>query len=259
VKRSTIGWTDFSGGDLNFVTGCTAVSEGCEHCYARRLYQRFGLSFEVRYHPEKLDRLLTRRWPTDGNKRGPGTAPMLFVCDTGDLFHAGVADGTIVQALAVMFTRKDVVWQVLTKRPVRMRDALAHLWTLAPLESIWLGTSVESQQWVDRRVAPLIETPAAMRWVSVEPMLGPIDLAKWLPGLDWVVCGGESGPGRRPFDPMWAVRLFEQCLKAGVRFFYKQGSGYRPGEDDELPAYGFEKSWPGGVSTGARVHALAKQ
>lgn len=234
MKTSNISWTDYSGQDLNFVSGCTPVSEGCEHCYARAIYKRFGRDFEtVKIHEDKLERLACAKFPEHSPKRGEGHRPMAFVCDTGDLFHDSVPEDFIMHALEVMESRPDVIWQVLTKRPARMRDIVR---MGAPggilRENIWLGVTAENQARADERIPLLLDTPAAVRFVSVEPMLGPVDLRRYLRGaqhLSWLICGAESGPRRRPFDAQWARDLWVYCHAAKVPFFGKQDSGLRPG------------------------------
>lgn len=274
MQRSRIGWTDYSGGPLNFVRGCTPVSEGCAHCYARAIYERFGKDFsQVTVDDEALERLQTLSLPQDGNKRGPHSRPMAFVCDTGDMFHEDVPYAAQYEALFTMRARTDVTWIVLTKRPERMRDMLKDK---QPLPAhIWLGVTCENQTRADERIPILLDTPAAVRFVSVEPMLeGWMHLERYLypewhpgrpgmgqpqpkdvidewkrsrklrPGLDWVICGAESGPQRRPFDVAWAMSLYEQCKDARVPYFGKQASGLRPGEPLVLPGVGVVQEWP---------------
>ena len=285
MKPSAIGWTDFSGGDLNFVTGCTPVSEGCRNCYAKRIYDRFGRDFsKVTCHADKLDRLKRKRFPEYSPKRGAPHKPMCFVCDTGDLFHEAVPMAFIAEALEIMANRSDVIWMVLTKRPERIAGkkwykAKTHtlglfrpppddLIGVAPPSNIFLGVTAENQRCADERIPLLLKTPAAVRFVSVEPMLGPVVLPdkalvgtgqkgviSW-PGseeyviwnranaVDWVICGAESGPNRRPFDVQWAVDLYEQCREAGVPFFGKQDSDMRPGKPLVLGDYGVVQKWP---------------
>ncbi len=236
MKTSAIGWTDFSGGDLNFVTGCTPVSEGCQNCYARAIYKRWGRDFDtVTIHEDKLHRLYRRMSGGYSPKRGPGHWPMAFVCDTGDLFHPDVPDEFILSAVTMMAYREDVSWQVLTKRPERMRDWYAqygYQYQLGGESNIWLGVTAENQARADERIPLLLDTPAAVRFVSVEPMLGPVDLRRYLRGaqhLSWLICGAESGPRRRPFDIQWARDLWVYCHCAGVAYFGKQDSGLKPG------------------------------
>lgn len=276
MKVSSISWTDFSGGDLNFVTGCTPISEGCQNCYARAIYKRFGRDFDtVTVHPEKLERIWRTRWPEWSPKRGEGHRPMAFVCDTGDIFHPDVPDEFLDFVFHTMGHLSGVVWQVLTKRPERMRDFLRRFnFEDLPSDHIWLGVTAENQARADERIPILLDTPAAVRFVSVEPMLAAVDLSGYMPewdhrpehaywraafpdtdgkailvrpGLDWVICGAESGPNRRPFDVGWAELLYwEQCAEAGVPFFGKQDSALRPGKPLLLFGKKEVHEWPDG-------------
>lgn len=286
MKLSKIGWTDFSGGDLNFVTGCTPVSEGCQHCYARAIYERFGRDHSVvQAHGNKLDRLCRTTFPEWSPKRGEPHRPMAFAVDTGDLFHESIPDHFILEALRRMAACDDVIWQILTKRAARMRRLLGSPRDIArPLclerwPNIWLGVTAENQARADERIPLLLDTPAAVRFVSVEPMLGFVELndytrphhewdeceasecggcasdddtpcAEWAeymsePRIDWVICGAESGPHRRHFDMAWAEYLRGECEQNGVPFFGKQDSAQRPGVplvfEDGLE----HKEWPG--------------
>lgn len=261
MKTSAIGWTDFSGGDLNFVTGCTPVSEGCQNCYARAIYERWGKDHSiVTAHEDKLNRLARAKFPEHSPKRGKEHRPMAFVCDTGDLFHESVPDAFIRDALDMMAYRSDVDWQILSKRPQRMRAFINDFAIGDGFKmpfNIWLGVTAENQQRADERIPILLDTPAAVRFVSVEPMLGPVDLwwmeacrrcnpTRYEPAvtyLDWVICGAESGPNRRPLKVEWAQELYEQCKDAAVPFFGKQDSGLRSGTP--LLINGQEtKRWP---------------
>lgn len=240
ISRSKIGYCDYSSGDANFITGCTPVSEGCRNCYARAIYERFGLDFsQARVHEDRLDRLYAWQ-PRPPWKRD---RPSVFVCDTGDLFHEAVPFEFIDDAVSIMNQRSDIDWLILTKRPVRMlawwRQTHERLG-----DNLWIGVTAENQTRAEERIPLLLELPAAVRWVSVEPMLTPVDLFSWLPDVDWIVCGGESGPKRRPFEVSWALDLYEQCQWAGTPFWYKQGSAFRPGQDAKLPDYGVVQQWP---------------
>jgi protein gp37 len=235
---SAIHWTDAT---WNPVTGCSRVSPGCEHCYAEALSLRYGWSRlpwtaphaaeNVVLHPERLG--LPLRW------RQPRR---VFVNSMSDLFHERVPEAFIEEVFRVMAAAGWHTFQVLTKRPARMHAVVAsdtfasavggaHGW---PLPNVWLGTSVEDQRRADERVPLLARTPAAVRFLSCEPLLGPLDLAPWLDRLGWVIVGGESGPRHRPMDPDWARALRDQCAAAGVPFFFKQGAGPRPGMHREL-------------------------
>ena len=274
MNISKIGWTDYSGGDLNFVTGCTPVSAGCKNCYARSIYDRFDHDFTPTAHEDKLYRLGKLRFPEYSPKRGTPHKPMCFVCDTGDLFHESISDEFIEQALSVMGLCENVIWQILTKRPARMQYLVTE-WcrdrddVLRSAPNIWLGVTAENQAMADERIPLLLDTPAAVRFVSVEPMLERIDMrllrdrpckhsgclhhvshpcegcgyrAGRLP-IDWVICGAESGRGRRPFSATWASELHAQCKAAGVPFFGKQDTGLKPGS--LLLIEGKEvKEWP---------------
>ena len=290
ADRTKIEWAEAT---WNPITGCTLVSEGCRHCYAARLAatrlrehpSRAGLARinlageakftgEVRFNEDWLDQPLRWRRPR-----------RVFVCARGDLFHESVPDEWIDRVFAVMALAPQHTFQVLTKRPERAQSYLARImegengsedvvdaavritgspcaahvedvdW---PLPNVWLGTSVEDQATADARIPHLLATPAAVRFVSAEPLLGAVDLTSigddgfsavdslrtytvaqaredWgagfdeecglqadQPALDWVIVGGESGPGARPMHPDWARSLRDQCQAAGVPFFFKQ-------------------------------------
>lgn len=233
--RSAIEWTDAS---WNPVSGCTKVSQGCKHCYAKRLWPRVydDRPFEdVRVHIERLDQ--PRRWKRPRR---------VFVNSMSDLFHVDVPFWFLDRVFEVMAETPRHTYQVLTKRPER---ALGYIqwsrWTTAgrgPLENVWIGVSIEDQTTADERVPALLQLPATIRFLSVEPMLGPVDLCCHgcgtstdvhslecssrqrtpLAGIDWVICGGESGPRARPMSPTWARALRDQCVSARVPFFFKQ-------------------------------------
>jgi protein gp37 len=253
------------------------------------LHRRFRCLPEyTTYYPEKLETLARTRFPEWSPKRGEPHRPMVFVCDGGDLFHESVPLSFLVEAFDMMEGRPDVTWQVLTKRPERMRSFLHYYYSLdlddtpvQPVPNIHLGVTVEDQHAADERIPLLVETPAAVRFVSVEPMLGTVRIgdgySSWLTctntqeypdddedldddyrdcceafamgwghfrGIDWVICGAESGPNRRPFRVEWALDLYEQCREAGVAFFGKQDSALHPGEPLVLPGYGTVQEWP---------------
>ena len=294
ADKSSIEWTDAT---WNPVTGCSRVSRGCENCYAERL-----AATRLRNHP-------SRQGLADSNGRWNGrihfnsewlAQPLrwqrprkVFVAAHGDLFHSNVSTRMLDEIFAVMALAPQHVFQVLTKRPERMRGYLlgdraasrihevVYGWLLHdkpgpegfrfsrqdrwdcarradrwqpqfswPLPNVWPGVSVEDQPTADERTRYLLETPAAVRWLSLEPLLGPIDLRRLAPqwlrptkvdalagtryyddsrvqgaALDWVVVGGESGPRARLMDPAWARSLRDQCICAEVPFFFKQWGG----------------------------------
>lgn len=319
ADQSKIEWTDST---WQIVTGCSVVSPACTNCYAMRLAgtrlrnhpSRVGLTVdskagpvwtgEVRFNEQWLLQPLQWKKPR-----------RIFVAAHGDLFHDGVQDEWLDKIFAVMALCPQHTFQVLTKRPKRMRAYITapdrhKAWTREILRTpgkprhhggvtdtwwprfsrhIWLGVTAEDQQRADERIPELLATPAAVRWISVEPMLGAIDLTRlpapgksfeghhlekviggsvtcsrqhdalrgiigWVgggctaeelkdeetPRLDWVVCGGESGPGSRPLHPEWARDLRDQCKAAGVAFHFKQWGAFKPisemadGEADAL-------------------------
>ena len=268
---TTIEWTDKT---WNPVTGCTKVSAGCKNCYAEAIADRFFAKqyppnpdgsprkfTDVRCHPDRLMQPL--RWKDPAN---------CFVNSMSDLFHEDVPDQFITDILGVMFLAHWVRFQILTKRPARMLAYFAkgdhgifeqfirirdqggmaprevfraldlkhrdgHFIGQWPLPNVWLGVSVENQIQAHQRIPLLLATPAAVRFLSVEPMLEAIDLTaikrthaegfmRPLDGrfrtINWVICGGESGPDARPFNLAWAESLLDQCKAAGVPFFMKQ-------------------------------------
>lgn len=319
ATKSNIEWTDTT---WNPTTGCTKVSPGCAHCYAETLTARYagrpGWPAEFKpwvpgndtvvLHPDRLEEPFKWRTPR-----------RVFVNSMSDLFHEEIPDEFIDKVFAVMALTPQHTYQVLTKRPERMRAYLrshdvglrwanaadprangigpgtAVEWTRNGLPAVWLGVTVENQRWADERIPILLDTPAAVRFVSAEPLLGPVDLAAAqnrygshelvhrhaghpdsAPGyldvhwhanaevhgghqppasgplrkrafkgnpweahhhhdttceslLDWVIVGGESGPGHRSFDPAWARSIVAQCADAGVACFVKQMGGARPG------------------------------
>lgn len=241
--NSKIEWTDAT---WSPVTGCTEVSEGCDHCYAKTFAERwrgipghpYEQGFDLKLWPERLDMPLRWRKPR-----------RIFVNSMSDLFHDAVPDEFIAQAFAVMATAESHTFQVLTKRPGRMASLLSrqdfeakvrHLrqqypqWRMGmfwPLPNVWLGVSVETQKWADIRIPKLLATPAAVRFLSVEPLLAPVDLRLWLSGNphpDWIIVGGESGIGYRPIELDWVRLLRDQAEAAKVAFFFKQWGGRTP-------------------------------
>jgi len=303
--QSPIEWTEAT---WNPIAGCSLVSPGCTNCYAmRRVAPRLAMNPATPHYAGTVQ----------GWKAGPvwtgkiGVASdavllkplhwkrprMIFVNSTSDLFHPGVPDAVIDRIFAVMALCPQHTFQVLTKRPERMRDYIGELrdgrrvYELAcdmvvwhginviliphpmfeqvappglrvrlgvwPLPNVWLGTSVEDQQRADERIPHLLATPAAVRFISAEPLLGPIDIGRYLHDsdcagwvadglcvcseprkvcLNWVIVGGESGTGARPMHPDWARSLRDQCAAAGVPFFFKQWGEWHPcehGDRDE--------------------------
>ncbi len=279
MSRTKISWADYV---WNPVVGCTKVSPGCANCYAvreahrmagnpnpkiRNVYEGLtdptafgGLAWtgQVRCLAERLDE--PRHW------RQPGR---VFVCSMADLFHDRVPGRFINLVWNAMFNDPGHDYLVLTKRPQNLLRwtqiaAKAKCWPIEDIwpDWIWIGVTAENQEQADQRIPPLLQTPAAVRFVSVEPMLGPVDLGQWLNrrncaldpegcqyldnfypspyrcdkvdcgnwqgGLHWVIAGGETGPGARPMHPDWVRSLRDQCNAAKVPFFFKQWGRWEP-------------------------------
>jgi protein gp37 len=296
ADQTKIEWTRSEdgtpGATWNPITGCTVVSPGCTNCYAMGLAgtrlknheSRVGLTDmsragpvwngEVRFNEQWLDQPL--RWRKPRN---------IFVCAHGDLFHPSVPDAWIDRVFAVMALAPHHRFQVLTKRADRMREYLSQglgpIFRVMrackklghdpdrieiPLPNVWLGVSVEDQTRADERIPDLLATPAAVRWISAEPLLGPVDLTPHLwgraepcegcprdadcdcglyrrhmlgeePDIAWVVVGGESGRNARPMHPDWARSLRDQCQAAGVAYFFKQWGAWMPWQPASAPTW----------------------
>lgn len=222
-----IEWTDET---WNPMTGCTKISAGCDHCYAHTLAMTKVRDAYLKGAPVKdtpsnrADPFAPRFWEDRLMKPFSWREPKrVFVNSMSDVFHAHFSLELIERVFAVMNALPQHQFQVLTKRPERAARLAEHLsWT----ENIWLGTSVEDMR-VARRVEALREVPAAIRFISAEPLLGPLDSLD-LTRIDWVIGGGESGIGYRRVDPDWAVGLRDLCVEHGVAFFWKQWGGRTP-------------------------------
>lgn len=211
---SAIEWTHAT---WNPVTGCTKISPGCKFCYAERLSKRlqamgqknYSGGFELALHPHMLDRPL--RWRK---------ARRIFVNSMSDLFHIDVPFEYIAQVFDVMRRASWHQYQVLTKRSERLLE-LSSLLAWQP--QIWMGVSLENEDYL-HRVDHLRQTGAHVKFLSIEPLLGPLDGLN-LQGIDWVIVGGESGPGARPMDPAWVRDVRDRCIRSNVAFFFKQWGG----------------------------------
>ncbi len=216
ATRSDIEWTEMT---WNPVTGCTKVSQGCKNCYAeqmaKRLHamgnRRYANGFKVTLHPDLID--TPKRW------REPRT---VFVNSMSDLFHEQVPLGFIRRVFDTMASCPQHTFQVLTKRSERLRDVADQLpWP----RNVWMGVSIEDAR-VLSRVEDLQAVPAKVRFLSCEPLIGPLDDLP-LEGIHWAIVGGESGPRARPVRPDWVDSILSQCEAAGVAFFFKQWGGTR--------------------------------
>lgn len=253
-------------------TFCTRISPGCTHCYASTINKRFGNGLEFTVpNLEQIEFFVDERILEQPlHQKKPCT---IFVGDMFDLFHEAIPEDLIGEVFAVMEQCSQHTFQVLTKRTRRMRDILVAAADTAPqkyrgllpLPNVWIGTSIEDQQRADERIPLLLETPAAVRFLSVEPMLEAVRIDECAPyvldgnesnpgilnaftamvhhpltvkfapertakpdGISWVICGGESGPGARPMHPSWARSLRDQCVNAGIPFFFKQWGEWMP-------------------------------
>ena len=270
-----ISWTDST---WPVVTGCTHISEGCDNCYAAKLtsgrlkhlpaYEGLAengrFNGQVRLLPDRLD------WPLRWRK-----PRKVFVSDMADLLHQDVPGSYIGQVWDVMARTRQHTYQVLTKRQARLRSLLRGWERVAdrdPLPNVWCGVSAENQKWADIRIPSLLDTPAAIRFTSLEPLLGPVDLS-WVSGidalqrdwvgsaaggsgaphpfLDWVIVGGESGPRSRRMEIAWLESIVGQCRDAGVPVWVKQDSGLRAGQQGRIPDDLFIQEFPGSLAGAA--------
>ncbi len=214
AQASSIEWTEST---WNPVTGCTKISSGCAHCYAERMakrlramgQERYRNGFKVTLQPDVVDMPLHWKRPR-----------MIFVNSMSDLFHKDVPTEFIAECFAVMQRASQHTFQVLTKRPERAAELAPNLpWP----SNVWMGTTVENADYV-HRIRFLNQIPASVRFLSLEPLLGPIPQLP-LNGIHWVIVGGESGPDARPMQAEWAQQIRNRCLAHAVPFFFKQWGG----------------------------------
>ena len=253
-----IEWADET---WNPITGCTPISEGCINCYAKRtakrLAGRYGYPsdnpFRVTFHEDRLHQ------PKNWRPR------RIFVCSMGDLFHEDVADEWIKAVFDTIYRYRHHEYMILTKRPERLRDMVGDLlrdvyslanWREGMLpDHLQIGVTAENQKRADERIPILLQIPAAVRFVSVEPMLGPVAFNHHWFGLceegapcgphgyvSWVICGSETGPKARPMQLDWAIDLKDQCRAADVPFFFKKAS-----KGDIVPEELNIREYPGGI------------
>lgn len=233
-SKSSIEWTDAT---WNPVTGCTKVSQGCKNCYAETWANRKMGEFskeknrgftDIICHEDKLD--IPLKWIKPKK---------IFVNSMSDLFHEKVPFEFILKVFKVMQECKQHTFQILTKRPERMKEFMNEYFSTKdymgnPNPNVWLGVSVEDQKTANERIPILLQIPAQVRWISAEPLLGEIDInssmrkQKGYADLDWAVVGGESGPKARPMNPDWVFKIRDDCKAAGVPFFFKQWGEYEP-------------------------------
>lgn len=303
MATTKIEWADAV---WNPITGCTPISEACDHCYAKRMAARLAGRYG---YPEDDPFRVTVHWDRIEKPMHWIKSTRIFVCSMADLFHQDVNDLDIERVLAIASLCQQHTFMILTKRPSRAlnffqwtdglenrseqiaraaehigkitwdaRGDQQHLYDRAitpgsrrvlpgwPLPNVWLGVTAENQARADERIPILLQIPAAVRFVSVEPMLGPVDLEQWITdpmiasspdqrvpdridGVNWVICGGETGPGARPMAPEWVRSLRDQCATAAVPFFFKQWGSWWKGR---LPQDGMN------IIDGREWHELPK-
>lgn len=216
ASRTKIEWTDVT---WNPVTGCTKVSKGCKNCYAERMAHRlkamgsdrYKNGFEVTLHEDLIS--TPKHWIKPR---------IIFVNSMSDLFHDDVPDAFITRVFLTMTQCPQHIFQILTKRSERLRSLSSRLpWP----SNVWIGVSIENND-VLFRIRDLQRVPASVRFLSCEPLIGPLDDIP-LSGIDWVIVGGESGPGARPMKKQWVESIMCQCRKAVIPFFFKQWGGTR--------------------------------
>lgn len=242
MQNSSIEWTDHT---FNLVWGCQRVSPGCQHCYAETLAKRYG--FDVWGPAKNTERRVMSdnywkqpaRWNAAAEKAGKRAR--VFCCSMADVFedHPTNERERTNKLWPLIEATPWLDWQLLTKRPENINQMIPLPWRAHPPKNVWYGTSVEDQQRVDERIEKLLQVNAWVRFLSCEPMLGPVRLPSlatpwkdWRrcggPGIHWVICGGESGHGARPIRKEWAQCLQMDCERTGIAFFFKQWGEYVP-------------------------------
>jgi protein gp37 len=293
-ENSKIEWTDHT---FNAWWGCTKVSAGCDHCYAERLDGRFGGEHWGHGAPRKVMSDAYWRQPLkwDRDAAASGERRRVFAGSMCDVFDNEAPAGQFLRLMDVIYRTPNLDWLLLTKRPSRIIPALkwAHgeyltaVWhhldvyrflykwlSGTPPNNVWIGTSCENQATADTRIPALINAPAALRFLSLEPLLGPIDIRPWLlydqkdstervkerqRAISLVIVGGESGPGARPMHPDWARSLRDQCTDADVPFFFKQWGHWAPENGDNFQkSVSFEK-WSSARSFGPSMAPVGKR
>ncbi len=245
AKNSSIEWTNHT---FNPWWGCVKVSPACKHCYAEAWAKRvgkdvWGINASRRFfgpshwaEPIKWDKLAAKQ----------GVRERVFCASMADVFeHRADLDQARADLWALIEGTPNLDWLLLTKRPENVM-AMAP-WGRAWPANVWIGTTVESQQYAEERLPHLAAVPAAVRFISAEPLLGPLDLRNWMGSLDWVITGGESGPRARPTSPSWFQDLLRQCMAAEVAFHFKQWGDWAPGQGINLAKFRAERTEDGTV------------
>lgn len=243
-KDTAIAWTDHT---FNPWWGCTKVSPGCQHCYAETLAARFAAGM---WGPTGRRRVMSEhywhdpiRWHRAAVKAG--RRARVFCASMADVFED---NPQVAAARARLFALVEVTpaldWLLLTKRPQNILRLLPPAWQAAPPPNVWYGTSVEDERRAAERIPALLAVPGSVRFLSCEPLLGPVNLAPYLAGLHWVITGGESGPQARPADLAWFRTIRDACLGAGVAYFHKQNGGRGADKGGKLLDGQAWQQWP---------------
>lgn len=253
AKNSKIEWCDHS---FNPWVGCQKISPGCDHCYAEGWAKRSGL---VQWGPH-ADRRRTSavnwrqplKWANvartarlgwENPDFTPPRRPRVFCASLADVFDNQAPEIWRSDLFALIEDTPELDWLLLTKRPENIREMIWPKWDAGLPSNIWLGFTAENQEWFDRRWPLVAQIPAVVRFCSYEPAIGPLRIGRASEppkGLDWLICGGESGPRARMMDLQWARNARDDCSKAGIRFFFKQTTGKRP-----IPADLMVREFPG--------------
>ncbi len=228
AKNSRIEWTTHT---FNPWWGCVKVSPACKHCYAEAWAKRvgqqvWGIKAERRFFGDKhwAEPL---KW--DAEAARSGTRARVFCASMADVYEdRRDLDDARVQLWALIHATPNLDWLLLTKRPENVMRLSP--WGEAWPPNVWLGTTVDDQEWAEERLPELARIPAAVRFISAEPLLGPIDIRPWAHAIDWVITGGESGPKARPSSPSWFRDLMNQCMASGIAFHFKQWGDWAPGQ-----------------------------
>ena len=251
-EQTGIAWTDHT---FNPWIGCTAVSPACAHCYAEALAKRYGWNFAARRRTSENNWRNPRRWNLAAER--DGVRRRVFCASLADVFDNQVPSEWRADLWEMIRACPALDWQLLTKRPQNIRKMLPADWGDG-WPNVWLGTTAEDQREADRRILHLLDVPALRRFVSVEPLLGPLEIGPGLSmhrdqwcnwrqggGIHWVIVGGESGPGARRMDPSWAMDLLLQCAAQDVPFFFKQVGSNHQGWPNTVTGKGdAPEQWP---------------
>lgn len=222
ARNSPIEWTDHT---FNPWWGCTKVSPGCQYCYAERLSTRYGHDVwgpgaqRRTFGTDHWEQL--RHWNAEAGQNGRPSR--VFCASMADVFEEYAPPDQQERLWSAIERTPNLRWQLLTKRPERILGCIPRRWKAWPPQNVWYGTSIESKDYY-WRIKELRRVPAAVRFLSVEPLLGPVGRLP-LAGIHWVILGGESGPSSRPMDEEWALAVKDRCRKRGVPFFFKQWGG----------------------------------